>query len=268
LLDNLKFITFLGQFTVVVLNVKPKIMKRIVTILSLAGLLAFISCEDHNEHHVTPTGDFDYELAFKGTQRTVFPTYEFIDIIDKSLDAKEYLWDFGNGETSTEIAPRFSYSKSGAYVITLTVTSSTGDKSTVTKNIAIVDRKLKDIRIERLDWNCIGELPDWQDDKVSDVFVEIRDEGSLYYKSPIVKNVPEGTTPIMILVNENVIIDSQDLMFNLAFRLIAVDDDGNEKVVYTSAASGCGFSSDGIGNSWRVLTGFGGTTLTFNCQYE
>ncbi|UCC93938.1 MAG: PKD domain-containing protein, partial [Thermoplasmata archaeon] len=36
-------------------------------------------------------------------------------------DPLEYVWDFGDGTTSTELLPNHEYDKSGLYTVTLTV---------------------------------------------------------------------------------------------------------------------------------------------------
>ena len=43
-------------------------------------------------------------------------------------------WDFGNGETSNEKAPRVMYKEEKVYTVTLTVTTESGCQHTITKN--------------------------------------------------------------------------------------------------------------------------------------
>lgn len=53
-------------------------------------------------------------------------------LTNNSIDATSYLWDFGDGQTSTEKSPSHRYSKIGVYTITLTATrgDQTSSKST------------------------------------------------------------------------------------------------------------------------------------------
>lgn len=44
-------------------------------------------------------------------------------ITDKSVGAQTYLWDFGDGTTSTDINPSHAYTNVGTYTITLTITN-------------------------------------------------------------------------------------------------------------------------------------------------
>jgi PKD repeat protein len=43
------------------------------------------------------------------------------------LDTHEFLWDFGDGNTSTELAPTHIYADEGVYTVSLTVTDDDGD---------------------------------------------------------------------------------------------------------------------------------------------
>jgi gliding motility-associated-like protein len=48
-----------------------------------------------------------------------------------------YLWDFGNGATSTQQSPTYSYPAIGTYTVKLVATSSTGCKDSTTTNITV-----------------------------------------------------------------------------------------------------------------------------------
>lgn len=46
-----------------------------------------------------------------------------VTTINTSTDATSYLWEFGNGNSSTDAAPTYTYPTAGSYTITLTATS-------------------------------------------------------------------------------------------------------------------------------------------------
>lgn len=48
---------------------------------------------------------------------------------NESVNAVSYLWDFGDGQTSTETNPVHTYSEGGVFVVTLTATSSEGSST-------------------------------------------------------------------------------------------------------------------------------------------
>lgn len=50
-----------------------------------------------------------------------------VTFTNNSIDAGSYLWDFGDGNTSTEISPTHTYSAEDDYTVTLTATNECGD---------------------------------------------------------------------------------------------------------------------------------------------
>ena len=63
---------------------------------------------------------------------------ELISVSNKSLNADSYLWDFGNGETSTEATPTFKYDMHGYYTITLTVTDADGNSHQASHGLSVL----------------------------------------------------------------------------------------------------------------------------------
>ncbi len=56
-----------------------------------------------------------------------------------------YAWDFGDGQTSTQQDPKYTYSKSGEFTVKLTVTSARGCKKVITKKVNASSVAVKDI---------------------------------------------------------------------------------------------------------------------------
>lgn len=61
----------------------------------------------------------------------------YLDLVNTSHNAKSYLWDLGDGTTSTDAAPHHLYPKCGTYTIKLTVTDSNGEQTSVEKPVDI-----------------------------------------------------------------------------------------------------------------------------------
>ncbi len=96
----------------------PFLLVFALLIISLTG------CKE-DELDVPPAStqaDFDYEVNVVVIDEEEGIEHYEVALINKSLLAQSYLWDFGNGETSTEENPTVVYTSPGSYTITLTVT--------------------------------------------------------------------------------------------------------------------------------------------------
>ncbi|GGD27514.1 PKD domain-containing protein [Hyunsoonleella pacifica] len=117
-----------------------KIIKKynIGVILLLSMFLALISCYDTGyEEFVPPTGNvnniqpntlFTTTTSADDNLRIVFRSY--------STDAVSYLWDFGDGNTSTEANPNYTYATGGLYAVTLNTVSSDGLEANASANVS------------------------------------------------------------------------------------------------------------------------------------
>ncbi len=77
-------------------------------------------------------------IADFSMDRTTAKTGAIITFTNLSQNATSYSWDFGNGSTSTEANPTYSYSTEGTYRIRLTAIGLGGENST-SKNITITN---------------------------------------------------------------------------------------------------------------------------------
>ncbi len=111
---------------------KKKILIVTLAIVLIAGILS--GCTEEN---AKPEASFTYsaenyyvdtEIQFNDTSTT-----------DDDLT---YLWDFGDGETSTEENPTHIYEEKDTYAVTLTVTDTANQSDATTKQLEIT---LKDI---------------------------------------------------------------------------------------------------------------------------
>jgi gliding motility-associated-like protein len=64
----------------------------------------------------------------------IFPTVSFIN---ESINATEFLWNFGSGEISTEYEPDYVFPGSGTYDVELIAMNSFGCKDSITKQVTI-----------------------------------------------------------------------------------------------------------------------------------
>ncbi|NAS11475.1 carbohydrate binding domain-containing protein [Poritiphilus flavus] len=99
---------------------------KIYTLLILA--ISFIGCEDDDEV-VLP----EVIAGFTFTLNQQSGTVTFINI---SEEAQSFLWNFGDGDTSTEINPVKMY-ESGSYTVTLTASNAAGASATFEDNLTV-----------------------------------------------------------------------------------------------------------------------------------
>lgn len=118
-------------------------MKTRALILISIIFLAY-SCE--KKEIVPPTAstqaNFSYKITIERDSNDI-PKAK-VEFFNESINAKSYLWDFGNGQSSTDENPVTYYSEEGQYDVTLTVTSDNDlyyNKLSETKKITILFKK-------------------------------------------------------------------------------------------------------------------------------
>lgn len=94
-------------------------MKKIlVQLIFLSILTGFFSCEKYElgTPYASTLADFTYTITNNGNAPCQ------VTFTNKSLNAKGYLWDFGNGKTSTEANPVVLFDAPGLFTVKLTCT--------------------------------------------------------------------------------------------------------------------------------------------------
>lgn len=109
-----------------------KIFQNLLSALIIGGsFTAFHSCtEDKESENLYP----DIVSGFTYTFNDLTSTYTFTN---STTDAKTYLWDFGDGTTSTDENPVHTYTTDGTYIVKLTSTNVVGTQEVVTKEIVV-----------------------------------------------------------------------------------------------------------------------------------
>jgi PKD repeat protein len=92
------------------------------------GWVAEISCYSPTD---PPVADFTSDVTSTCTGEIQFE--------DLSMGATEWLWDFGDGNTSTEQDPFYTYTMDGVYTVTLEVTNLYGDDTYFITDMITVD---------------------------------------------------------------------------------------------------------------------------------
>jgi PKD repeat protein len=77
-------------------------------------------------------------IGLSGTLWTASPI-AFSASVSNGVDPKTYLWDFGDGRTSTSVAPTYSYITPGAFTVQLTITDANGRQASRQQAVTISD---------------------------------------------------------------------------------------------------------------------------------
>ena len=85
---------------------------------SVEARLDDFSIDIGQEGTVPPSASFSFEQSTED-----FLSYTFTN---NSINAESYLWDFGDGNTSTEVSPTHVYASASTYNVTLTATNAVG----------------------------------------------------------------------------------------------------------------------------------------------
>lgn len=244
--------------------------------------IALLSCREDNIDALKPVSTFDIDGLPEGDVNV--SVYSQFSIINNSINATSYLWDFGNGATSRQKNAVLFYPESGTYTLTLTAMNS-GMKSVSTRKVNVYDFVVKSVSIKKLNLNV------WRDggngfpedslplfDKVT-IWVEIKKaepdnnyemlhdvNAPVIYKSPIVSQIEaDSPAPISFYVSEKIILDIPELTHHFgydkpvgyAFNLYAQDNTGTY-LVSSNLWSGSGTTLRGsIETNNFVFTSYG-----------
>ncbi|MEQ9307623.1 MAG: PKD domain-containing protein, partial [Marinoscillum sp.] len=79
-----------------------------------------------------PTANFSATTVCLGEQ-TVFTNGS----TEGGSNIVSHTWDFGDGEGSPVVSPKYTFASSGTHIVTLTVVDANGDEATINKNVII-----------------------------------------------------------------------------------------------------------------------------------
>lgn len=144
-----------------------------------------------------PVASFTYEIGCAGSpfvfrDRSTGPTNDPI---------VQFAWDFGDNGTSTIKNPTHVYATNGAYVVSLTVTSTAGCTSTFTDTITVYPELQAEIGADNL---CFGQTVQFYDAgpsfSISSYFWEFGDNDFSFDEAPTHNYAQEGTKIVRLTV--------------------------------------------------------------------
>jgi PKD repeat protein len=97
--------------------------------------LVFASCQPDNNRTNDPVPDANFTDS--ALVRSLPASVTFTNTSSFTTPGASYLWDFGDGATSTQTSPVHMYPSAGVYQVRLVQTTSAGQKDTVTRLLMI-----------------------------------------------------------------------------------------------------------------------------------
>ncbi|MDO6596566.1 PKD domain-containing protein [Oceanihabitans sp. 2_MG-2023] len=108
-------------------------------LLSIVAASFTISCEDafrddlpdsnSQEDTILPTADFSYSADVDN--------FRLISFTDLSTQSAFYSWNFGNGDTSTDQDPTYTFDAEGTYPVTFTTSDANGASDSITLDVVV-----------------------------------------------------------------------------------------------------------------------------------
>jgi PKD repeat protein len=241
---------------------------------------------------LAPSPVASFSIDDDTTQAFRTAVYSTITLHNNSVSTRSYLWDFGNGTTSNDKDPSVWYTKSGTYTVTLTATGEDGSKAVSSKTIKVLGRVAKQIIVTSLNLkSALGFTATHPSATKVNIWVEILQaapnqeyplsrfkipEAPLVYKTAVATDVDASKVPLVFNVTDKLIIDAPAINkccgysgLGYLFNVYAQDNTGIYLLVSNYGSGvGIGFSGDVRKNIFQITTGFDGSNVSINCDYE
>ena len=169
-----------------------------------------------------------------------------------------YLWDFGDGTTSTQENPAHIYSGINNYTVTLEVSYNADCKSTATKSIEVIEAPVLEITVEGNTTFCAGDSVKLSVPATFKNYVWTAGSGSSI-TSPSIYAKKDGIVTVAVITNEGCTINASIELNVLENPEITIDSD---KMVLKPGESAQLFAIGGNTYTWTEADGL--TTLDVN----
>jgi PKD repeat protein len=139
------------------ISMKRPPLRHVLPLLLLASVVLVSACKEDDP---LPAPIAGWETMPSANRLEVGKPIRFVNL---STNADSYLWDFGDGNTSTEIAPSHTFDESGSFTVKLTATTKDNQTSEEVKVVEVKKRALVAFTIANISFvNPDGEP--WDDD--------------------------------------------------------------------------------------------------------
>ncbi|MFC4143498.1 PKD domain-containing protein [Pedobacter mendelii] len=266
--------------------------KKFLIICLILVTILFNNCKKEPVVNYSPVLNFgiynidrNENLILDTSTNITIATNELFSIKNLSANTTSYILDFGDGQTSIQKEPVLSYKQPGTYTLTLSAVGENGLKNSVTKKIKVLERVLKKIIINSLNWNSnLSSNLNWSNDKTADVYVEIKSlsanqspqfnngdfNGETFYKTSITKNIKQNQTPIEFDVKTKKVLDMTSMVKGKYGFNLYTEDPSVKYLLLSTWASGVGYNykCNVDSNKFVVTSSFNGNSIQFIFDYE
>lgn len=255
-------------------------MKKRYLILILAVILG-AGCK---KDAVPPAPKADFTIDSKTAATITVPQDTHLLLSSSSENSVSYLWDFGDGTSSTEQQLIHRFDKAGVFNVSLTVKSFKGQTSSVKKQVKVLAPVINTVSITSLTALAYGLDSDVPKLDKADVWIEIRKSAkgfisnedpdptgnvSLVYKSPVLQNAtPLSTATFDVgstLLDLSALNDNKYLI-----TLYAKDQTGKTYRLFNNRYSGSNEVHNGSieTNSFLLNSAFAGYAVEFRGKFQ
>jgi len=271
---------------------------KAIHLIIIITLVAAYGCSDNynsnKDKDIKPVASFSFRGDISTTLKMA--TTDTCTLFNTSINADSAFWTLGDGRTLKAKQIVLSYPKSGTYTLKLKVRKFDGQTAETTKTVIVLDRILKKIIIDKVQWDTTIVSQNWPITNKVDIYFQIqlftdntmKPKGiypncPVLYTSPVFKNIvsnylPPTYQPIEIPVPDKFILEKSLLSktFSLTkinnlylLSVMAIDAKGNTYCLVNNVWYDIDLDmlENLAGNQFSVSTSFL-TSFKLICDYE
>tara|TARA_R110002051_G_scaffold325766_1_gene430986 strand:+ start:24652 stop:26610 length:1959 start_codon:yes stop_codon:yes gene_type:complete len=126
--------------------------KTKLVLITMVSSIVFVSCVgDEMFRDELPSANSKVDTVFPDANFSYASSsddFRLINFTNLATEASTYVWDFGNGNTSTDQDPSFTFAGEGTYPVTLTASDGNGVVGTTTVEVIVVEGPFQPIILE------------------------------------------------------------------------------------------------------------------------
>lgn len=202
-------------------------MSKVYKLLGAILLVVYVmGCKEEDPKLPVPQVDFSVEPEFAEVGNPVI-------FKNLTLNASSYEWDFGDGQTSTQISPSITYEESGTYKVTLTAFTDDNQTDSLSRNITVGERIMTAISInsfpfvnpEGMDWDDPAGQPD--STKLPDFILLLgaQDDPNRLIATPLLVDLAPFELPLGFTINPG---GDPFILTDETWELTFIDFDGTD----------------------------------------